>query len=71
MKNPRLPYLLFLIGILGTASYARIVAHIGPAYLRTESVIDFATGFFLVIELAGAALMFRQGRASRCRRVTS
>jgi hypothetical protein len=70
MKNPRLPYLLFLIGILGMASYARIVAHVGPAVLRSESVIDFATGFFLSIEMAGAALMFRRGM-SRCGRATS
>jgi len=71
MKNPRFPYLILAIGIVGMASYARIVAHFGPAYLRTESVVDFMTGFFLTIELAGAALIARQGRVSRCGRSTS
>jgi hypothetical protein len=69
-NNPRFPYLLFAIGIIGMASYARIVAHVGPAFLRSESVIDFATGLFLSIEMAGAVLMFRSGM-SRCRRSTS
>jgi hypothetical protein len=64
----RLPYLLFLIGILGMASYARIVAHFGPAYLRSESAIDFVSGFCVVIELTGAVMMARSRGVSSCNR---
>ncbi|HKR62888.1 MAG TPA: hypothetical protein VJZ00_04085 [Thermoanaerobaculia bacterium] len=69
----RLPFLVFAIGIIGVSTYARIVAHVGPAFLRTEAAVDFALGFFLCVELAGVVLIGRasRGKFSRCRRAIS
>jgi hypothetical protein len=67
MRN-RLPYLLFLIGILGMATYPRIVAHVGPAYLRGDFMTGFVSGLCVVLELTGAVMMARRGRGSACNR---
>lgn len=64
----RIPYLLFLIGILGVSIFPRLSQHFSPA-LRTDFAVGTMIGVSIGLELLGATLMIRN--RSRCRRSTT
>lgn len=70
MKNPRFPYLLLAVGLIGMALYPRLLPTGAPAVFRTDFVEGLVRGVFLGVEILGCVLIIRarRGISSCCRR---